>query len=137
MIETGSVDLVLSQSVLEYPPDLAGLYSEMRRWLKPGGVMSHEIDFKSFGLTVEWDGHWSCSDALWRLTTGRRRHKLNREPHSTHISLMERAGCRVVCDERIVRTSEITREQLAPRFRKLTDQDLATSSALIQAVRPA
>ena len=137
VIETGSVDLVLSQSALEYPPDLAGLYSEMCGWLKPGGVLSHEIDFKSLGLTVEWNGHWSCSDALWRLTAGRRRYELNREPHSTHILLIERAGCRVVCDERIVRPSEITRAQLAPRFRKLTDQDLTTSSALIQAVRPA
>src|SRR5260370_343995 len=29
VIETGSVDLVLSQSVLEYPSDLEHLYSEM------------------------------------------------------------------------------------------------------------
>ncbi len=136
VIETGSVDLVLSQSVLEYPSDLEHLYSEMGRWLRPGGILSHEIDFKSAGLTSEWNGHWSCPDALWRLTAGRRRHKLNREPHSTHISLIERAGCRVLCDERIVRPSQITRAQLAPRFRRLTEQDLTTSSALIQAIKP-
>jgi SAM-dependent methyltransferase len=135
VIESGTVDLVLSQTVLEFPQDLAGMYSEMCRWLKPGGIMSHEIDFKSIGITVEWNGHWSCSDALWRLAAGRRRHRLNREPHSTHVALMRRVGCRVVCDERTVQASGITRAQLAPRFRHLTDDDLTTSSALLQAVK--
>ena len=137
VIESGTVDLVLSQTVLEFPQDLAGMYSEMCRWLKPGGIMSHEIDFKSIGITVEWNGHWSCSDALWRLAAGRRRHRLNREPHSTHVALMRRVGCRVVCDERTVQASGITRAQLAPRFRHLTDDDLTTSSALLQAVKRA
>jgi hypothetical protein len=135
MIRDATVDLVLSQSVLEYPQDLAGIYAEMCCWLKRGGVMSHEIDFKSIGITTEWNGHWSCSDAVWRLAAGRRRHTLNREPHSTHISLLEKMGCRIVRDERITWPSGITRAQLAPRFRYLTDEDLITSSALIQAVK--
>ena len=135
VIRDATVDLVLSQTVLEYPRDLAGIYAEMCRWLKRGGVMSHEIDFKSIGMTTEWNGHWSCSDAVWRLAAGRRRHRLNREPHSTHIALIEKMGCRIVRDERIIRPSGITRAQLAPRFRYLTDEDLITSSALIQAVK--
>lgn len=136
-IRPGSVDLVFSQTVLEFPSDLAGMYAEMCRWLKPGGVMTHEIDFKSIGITTEWNGHWSCSDSLWSFVAGRRRHRLNREPHSTHIALMQRMGCRVVCDERTEQASGITRAQLAPRFQHLTDQDLTTSSALIQAVKVA
>jgi hypothetical protein len=135
VIGNGTVGLVFSQTVLEFPHDLAGMYAEMCRWLKPGGIMSHEIDFKSLGITVEWNGHWSCSDALWRLAAGRRRHRLNREPHSTHIALLERMSCRVVCDERTVQPSGITRAQLAPRFHHLTSEDLTTSSALIQAVK--
>jgi SAM-dependent methyltransferase len=135
MIESASVDLVYSQSVLEYPHDLAVLYAEMCRWLRPGGVMSHEIDFKSIGMTEDWNGHWTCSDALWHIAAGRRRHQINRAPHSAHIQLLESLGCRVVCDERTNRPSGITRAQLAPRFRNLTDEDLTTSSALIQAVK--
>jgi hypothetical protein len=46
-------------------------------------------------------------------------------------------SCRVVCDERTVQPSGITRAQLAPRFHHLTSEDLTTSSALIQAVKPA
>jgi hypothetical protein len=135
VLESGTVDFVLSQTVLELPPDLAAIYAEMCRWLRPGGIMSHEINFKSYGMTAEWSGHWSCSDSLWRFVAGKRRHAINREPHSTHISLLQRMGCRVVCDERTVRPAAITRAQLAPRFRHLTDEDLTTSSALIQAVK--
>jgi SAM-dependent methyltransferase len=137
VIETSTVDLVYSQSVLEFPHDLAALYAEMCRWLKPGGIMSHEIDFKSIGLTADWNGHWTCSDALWHIAAGRRRHRINRAPHSAHIEILQSMGCRVVCDERTVQPSSITRAQLAPRFRKLTDEDLTTSSALIQAVKRA
>jgi SAM-dependent methyltransferase len=136
-IGSGAIDLILSQTVLEFPPDLAGLYQQMYRWLKPGGIMSHEIDFKSIGITRDWNGHWSCSDALWRLAVGRRRHRINRAPHSTHVALLRKMGCRVVSDERVVQPSGITRAQLAPRFRHLTEEDLTTSSALIQAIKPA
>ncbi len=135
MIESSTVDLILSQTVLEFLSDLPALYSEMCRWLKPGGIMSHEIDFKSIGTTLQWNGHWVCSDFLWRLVAGRRRHRINREPHSTHIALLQKVGCRIVCDERTVQPSRITRVQLAPRFANLTDDDLTTSSALIQAVK--
>lgn len=135
VIRDATVDLVLSQSVLEYPTDLAGTYAEVARWLKTGGVMSHEIDFKSIGMTTEWNGHWACSDALWRLATGRRRHRINREPHSTHIALIKKMGCCIIRDETILRPSGITRAQLAPRFRHLTDEDLIASGALIQAVK--
>jgi SAM-dependent methyltransferase len=136
-VAPGSADLVLSQSVLEYSPDLGSLYAEMARWLKPGGVMSHEIDFKSFGLTREWNGHWACSDMLWRFAVGNRRHRLNREPCSAHVALAEAAGCRVVSIERARRPSDITRAQVTTRFQRLTDDDLTTSSALIQAIKSA
>jgi len=136
-IERGTIDLVLSQGVLQYVRDLPELYSEMGSWLKPGGIMSHEIAYQSIGITTEWNGHWSCSDAAWKLIAGRRRHATNREPHSVHVALLEKVGCRMVTEERIVRQSGISRAQLAPRFRHLTDKDLMTSSALIQAVKVA
>lgn len=135
MIEPGTVDLVMSQTVLEYPADLTSLYTEMVRWLKRGGVMSHEIDFKSFGITTEWNGHWSCSEPLWNFVAGRRRHPINREPVSTHLALLEQFNCRVVRVERCIRPSRISRADLADRFHSLGDEDLTTSSALIQAVK--
>jgi hypothetical protein len=135
MVEDATVDLVISQGVLQFVHDLPDIYKRMANWLIPGGIMSHEIAFQSIGITTEWNGQWSCSEPIWRLAAGRRRHVTNREPHSTHIALLQEAGCQVVTDERIVRDSGVRRENLAPRFRHLTDQDLVTSSALIQAVK--
>jgi hypothetical protein len=135
MIEDATVDLVISQGVLQFVHDLPGVYKGMANWLVTGGIMSHEIAFQSIGITTKWNGHWSCSEAIWRLAAGRRRHVTNREPHSTHIALLQEAGCQVVTDERIERPSGIGREKLAYRFRHLSDRDLVTSSALIQAVK--
>jgi SAM-dependent methyltransferase len=137
MIASGTVDLVISQSVLEYPNELSQTYREIARWLKPGGVMSHEVDFKSMGVTEEWNGHWACPDPLWHLATARRRNRINREPCSTHIALTEAVGCRMVGVERTTRGSDIDRKQLTARFRNLTDDDLTTSSALLQSVKSA
>ena len=72
---------------------------------------------------------------LWRVATGRRRHPLNREPLSRQLALLQAVNCRVVTTQRTTRRSEIARARLAPKFKFLTDDDLTTSSALIQAVK--
>ncbi len=135
-IEPASVDFIFSQAVLQYPPDLATTYRAMDRWLKPGGTMSHDIDFKCHGMTREWSGHWTCSDRVWSLVNGRRRDALNRAPHSTHIDLVHSLDYEIACDLRTEAPPAITRAQLAPRFRHLTDDDLTISSAFIQARKP-
>jgi len=136
LIERASVDFIFSQAVLQYPPDLGAMYRAMGDWLTPGGAMSHTIDFKSHGATREWSGHWACSDRVWSLLNGRRRDALNRVPHSTHMALIHDLGCEVLCDQRTELPPAITRAQLAPRFRHLTDDDLTISEAVIQARKP-
>ena len=138
IVQEGTVDMVLSQTVMEYPLDLHAAYGTLHRWLKPGGVMSHQIDFRCMGTARKWNGHWACSDLAWALVTGKRRYPVaNREPHSTHVRLMEEQGFRVVGDVPIRGEGGLPREALAQRFRNLTDDDLTTSIALIQAVKEA
>ncbi|HAZ61347.1 MAG TPA: methyltransferase type 12 [Gammaproteobacteria bacterium] len=43
-------DLILSRAVLEHVHDLAALFADMRRALRPGGVAVHQVDLKSHGL---------------------------------------------------------------------------------------
>ena len=133
-IERESVDMLLSQAVLEHVDDLAGSYRAMRLWIKPGGLMSHQIDFRCHNTARVWNGHWRYSDFVWRLIRGRRSYLLNREPYSTHLRLLEENGFHVVGGATTRSDSQIVRAQIAPRFRDMTDQDLIISSALIQAV---
>jgi SAM-dependent methyltransferase len=134
-VPTASVDMVFSQAVLEHVDDLEAAYQAMYQWLKPGGLISHEIDFRSHGTATAWNGHWTFRDVIWKAIRGRRGFLLNRQPHSKHIELIESVGFRVLVDMKTKRPSEIDRRQLAPRFRTLRDEDLETSDALIQAVK--
>lgn len=130
-----SVDMILSQAVMEHVDDIRGAYTSMHAWLRPGGFVSHQIDFRSHGTSSEWNGHWACSDALWRLIRGRRPFLLNRQPFSAHVAELERCGFTIVHSARVHKESGIDRARLAPRFADLTNDDLTTSGALIQARR--
>jgi hypothetical protein len=127
--------MIFSQAVLEHVDDLHATYRRMHEWLAAGGVVSHEIDFTSHGFARTWDGHWTHSDFAWRAIRGKRRFAINRVPLSTHLDLLEAAGFRVVHVHRVPATPMIRRDELAPRFRSLSDDDLTTCSAVVQAVK--
>ena len=76
-ITNDSVDLFLSQFVLEHVNDLEKAYYAMFRWLKIGGVISNVIDFQSHGTSNEWNGHWQYSKTVWKLIVGGRPFLLN------------------------------------------------------------
>ena len=136
-IERDSLDLVFSQAVLEHVDQLADTYRAIYEWLRPNGYMSHQIDFKCHDSAREWNGHWTYSDLKWKLVRGKDTWLINREPHSTHLRLMRESGFRIIEDTRVERSSKLARSHLAPRFKTLTDEDLRTGDAFIQALKPA
>jgi SAM-dependent methyltransferase len=133
--KAGSVDMIYSQAVLEHVDDLAGTYRAMWQLLRPNGVVSHQIDFRSHGTAKQWNGHWAYSEPLWKLMRGRRPYLLNRQPHSTHIDLLREHGFEVVCDITVRDPTGIRSKQLAREFRGMSDEDLTTSGAFVQAVK--
>jgi len=135
MIEKEFVDMIYSQAVLEHVDDLTGAYRAMYSWLKSTGYMSHQIDFKCHGTADEWNGHWAYSDFMWKLIKGKRPFLLNREPHATHLASLTEVGFELVCDIRMTSESQITRNELAAKFKSISDDDLRTSGAFIQAVK--
>lgn len=136
VIKSDSIDMVYSQAVLEHVSDLKGTYQSLFKWLRPGGVMSHQIDLKSHGCAEEWNGHWTYSDFRWRLMLGSRPWLINRVPLSGHIELLRRNGFDVVYQQRAPAPGcGIHRSRLAARFRNIPDQDLNTSGAFIQAIK--
>ncbi|HEY6546932.1 MAG TPA: methyltransferase domain-containing protein [Vicinamibacteria bacterium] len=131
----GEADLILSHSVLQHVTDLERVYAHCRRWLKPGGFMSHQIDFSAHGVTQAWNGHRQYGQRLWTVVAGRRPYFLNRQPCSDHLALLRDCGFEVVALMRNSRSDGIGRGRLAPMWRHLSDEDLSTSGALIQARR--
>jgi len=137
VIRPNSIDMVYSQAVLEHVNDLEGTYQSLCKWLKPGGIMSHVIDFRCHGCAEQWNGHWSYSDLTWKLIRGKRSFLINRAPHNIHLALLREHGFDVAYELREPATpsSGIDRSRLAPGFRDISDEDLQTSGAFIQAVK--
>lgn len=129
LIEDNAVDLVLSQAVFEHIDDLEGAYRTMRRWLRPGGLASHTIDFRSHESSRRWDGHWGYSDLTWRIIRGRDVWSINREPCSTHRRLLAENGFRMVGEELSRAQATLAPHHLASRFRALTAEDRTVNSA--------
>jgi hypothetical protein len=129
------VDLIFSHSVLQYLEDLDVAYALLHGWLKPGGAISHQIDFSSMGLTRKWNGYRSWPEARWKLIVGTASYVINRQPHSVHLNLLARHGFDVLADLTSHRDDGLRRAELAAAWRQLDDFDLNCSGAFIQAQR--
>jgi SAM-dependent methyltransferase len=135
IVESESVDLALSQAVLEHVDDVDAAYQALFRWLKPGGIMSHAIDFRCHGLTRDWYGHWTIPAYQWRLVRGRRPYLINRLPASRHFASLERAGFEIV-HTMPRHSAPAARKSLARPFRDMTDDDARTSGVFVIARKP-
>jgi hypothetical protein len=138
-IDRQSVDLVISQAALQDmahdsdKSELAGAFAAMSRWLRKGGIISHQINF-GFPQDAAWNCHWRYSDAAWRVVRGNRPYFENRVPLSAYLKLCDDYDLQVVSVKRVEQEG-LPREKVAPRFRDLPEEDFVTSSAHIVAVR--
>jgi len=133
-----SLDLVFSQAVMEHVEDIELVYNNMYNWLKTGGYVSHEIDYRAHETHNNWNGHWSYSNLPWKIIMHGRSYPINRYPHSKHAAAIREAGLKIICESRDKNFSGIKREHLASSFKSMEEEDLLTCSALIQAhkIRP-
>lgn len=97
-IARNSVDLILSQAVLEHVSDLETTLRCFGTWLKSDGWMSHQVDFTSHGITRAWNGHWQYPKWAWRIVVGGRPYLINRVPADEVVKLLGECGFRIVMD---------------------------------------
>lgn len=131
VIQQESVDFIYSQAVLEHVEDLENTYKAMRKWLKPSGLMSHTIDFRSHGTTKSWNGHWTYSRLEWLLVKGGKSFKINRQPLSRHIHLHASNGFEIISQSLSKKENKLNKVALASEFTALSEEDITTSGVYI------
>ncbi|WP_309630369.1 methyltransferase domain-containing protein [Brevundimonas sp.] len=133
-----SVDLIWSHSVLEHIPlkQLPHLFGEMRRVLKPEGLISHNIDFQdhlAHGLNS-----LRFSEAAWESPTmANAGFYTNRVRAGAMHAMVREAGFEIL-QEDFGRwpAPPIARRDLDPAFRDLSDDELRIATSHLLA-RPA
>ena len=130
------VDLIFSQAVMEHVEDIEFAYKEMFRWLRVGGVISHQIDFKTHEMTKEWNGHWYIGNPVWRFLAHGRKYPMNRLPLSSHVKKIQEAGFVIKFVLPVTRPSVFLSREPSVKNVSFTADDMVTSGALIQAVKP-
>jgi len=131
-----STDVIISQAVMEHVENVQVVYEAAYSSLKPGGLMSHDIDHRSHGMSDWWNGHWQYSDALWKFAVGRRPYTINRLPSSAHITLIERAGFEILKVEPRIDRTGLPVSRFASQFQAMDPIDAQTSGTYVLARKP-
>jgi SAM-dependent methyltransferase len=136
-VEDETLDWIFSQAVMEHVDDLKTTYDICYRWLKPGGLMSHQIDFRSHGTAPSWDGHRAYGDAGWWMVRGARPYLINRQPLSAHRTIPQARGFDLIEQVLIPAEPVIAPAKLAPHFRTWSEEDISTAGAFVVHRKPA
>lgn len=120
-------DFIFSHAVLQHIDEIEAAFSSMDHWLKPGGYVSHIIDYKSLGFTKTWNGHWTFTDWEWKIMVGGRKFSINRKPHSFYIDQFKKNNIELLCVAKDTRPNQLKRNQLAKKFSNISEDDLNTS----------
>ncbi|MGD0190188.1 MAG: methyltransferase domain-containing protein [Rhizomicrobium sp.] len=131
-----SVDFVISHSVLEHVTDIRSTLQSAHRWLRPGGLMSHQYDLSSHGIMRSWDGHRTFGASTWEVVVGARPFMINRLPHSRIVEEVELAGFEILVSERLTAEPTLAHKQLCRQWQAYTEEDVHTSGGFIQARKP-
>jgi SAM-dependent methyltransferase len=161
VLETGSFDCVISRAVLAHVYDLDAAYDVMDRLLVQGGRMAHKVDLSDIHLFTNGGQHpltfLTISDPIWdrmrryaghsnRSLVDYHRRKLAELGYAFDIRVtrliggdefapigMEEVAARVGPALPLV---EELRPQLLPRYRGLSDEELAIADVFIEARKP-
>ncbi len=125
-INSNSLDLVFSHSVMEHVNSPVETYKACYDWLKPGGIMSHRIDHSSHGITKSFNGHYDISDKIWSIIVGSKPYLLNRKPPFYHEKAIRDAGFNIVSKNFAYSSRPITNQHKSTISN--TDRSITTST---------
>jgi hypothetical protein len=124
IVKKNTMDLIISQAVLEHIDNLDETYSMMNMWLKDEGIMSHQIDFSSHGTSDSWNGHWLYSPLIWSIIMRTRPYIVNRKPYSIHANLLKLKGFDLKHSQPKKDKSSIDSKKIIKNLKYFTEDDI-------------
>lgn len=129
-VADGSIDLILSNSVLEHVADMDALARDLRRILAPGGAMLHLVDYRDHFFRYPYH-HLLWSEEMWQhhLNPG----DLPRWRISDHVEAFQHTGLHV----EVLRASPLVEEfakvrsRIHPRFARYDEAACATAFGIL------
>lgn len=129
-VPDASLDLILSNSVLEHVGEMDALARDLRRILAPGGAMLHLVDYRDHFFRFPYH-HLLWSEETWQrwLNPG----DLPRWRIRDHLDAFERTGLRV----EVVRASPLAdefakvRNRIHPHFARYSEPNLAAAFGIL------
>ena len=135
-ISPGSLDLVLSQSVLQHVDPLFETYRDIFAWLKPGGYSSHAVGCFSMYLSPFWNGHWAYSDREWHLVQASAS-SCSIASRSARIFVWpSKRGSRWCNAGKEYGANGLPTRELASRFQTMDPEDLRTRFVMLVLQKP-
>jgi hypothetical protein len=162
VLDAGSFDVLISRAVLAHVYDLDTAYGTMDRLLAAGGRMAHKVDLSDIGLFTNGGQHpltfLTIPDPIWdrmrryaghsnRNLIDYHQRKLTELGYSFDIRVtrliggeefepieMDAVGSRLAPARALI---EEIRPKLLPRYRELSDEELAIADVFIEARKPA
>ncbi len=102
-------DMVFSRAVMEHVNSPEIVYKNIGSILKSDGIMLHDIEFHSHGITKSWHGHNDINDFVWSIIKGKRNYFQNRLNYNEHCLLMKKNNFKRINE--IIVTKEINNVQ--------------------------
>lgn len=127
IIIPNAVDFIFSHVVLQHIDEIEDAFISMDHWLKPGGFVSHIVDYRTLGNTKTWNGHWTVPDWEWKIMVGGRNFSINRKPHSYYLELFKKNHVELLYVSNDTLPNHISKDQLAKKFQNLSEDDLSAS----------
>jgi SAM-dependent methyltransferase len=144
-LAAASLDVVTSRACLEHIPRdvIQEILHESYRLLRPGGAACHLVDHSDHwehnDKSLSRVNFLKYSDSFFRWTyLFNSLNYQNRLRHPEYIEMLHKAGFRLAREEHEVDEASLrhlAQMRLAERFRKFSNEDLATIDSLLLAVR--
>jgi len=103
-----ALDFVFSRAVMEHVKNPSEIYASIKKHLKEGSYMFHDIELHSHGISKQIDGHLQIKPFWWRIIIGKRPFLMNRWSFSEHLNEIKKQGFLPVITDRVMKLDSET-----------------------------